>query len=128
MTLIITEPIKTVNGLLTQALAGRSQLLYNMQRQGILYGSAASGAGGVAQLIMDDTSQFTIGQNTGVYGEYNGFFEVLDIAANTSIDIDTPFVASGSGGLLPQGFEPNYRIAVDIQDDASVDLFEKTFR
>lgn len=137
MTLIITSPAKTVNGLLTKALATEAQALYPVQRQDyavtdILDSPAPVGVAlivpgtGIGDFTTGDTVYF--GSINGTYGAY---YIVLDNSIATQVIIDTPYIddGGGSGVLNYNAIRPNYYIGVEVRDKADTfTLFNETFK
>ena len=145
MALTITEPIKTVEGLLTKALAADSQLLYTAQREDYLWNRILednNNLGFMRVLLIDElgdiTADFSAGDIIFVNdedGNYTGLHIVRDadfdgtrmnIRTNTVFTVDSLFPANAYLNNLTT--KQNYRIAVDIfdADDNSL-IFDKTF-
>ncbi|GAF98382.1 unnamed protein product, partial [marine sediment metagenome] len=130
MALTIQEPLKTVNGLLTKAIASLSQLLYQVQREDYPVTNTGLGASNKVRVVLTDTAPFTAGDivylKTDVYDELTTVLTVVD---GTLMDVDIEYtVVSNAGYVNNLSTHIGYRIEVEIQDDAGVPLFDTIFK
>lgn len=123
MGILITEPIKTVNGLLTKAIAARSQLLYKVQREDY----EVTGGGG-SQLNIADTTGITVGDQVYFKGIIDAsYLGIITIVNPTNVHIDPAPNQAQTGYLNNLSARQNYRLNIDVFDKNDVRLFENTF-
>ncbi|GAG15210.1 unnamed protein product, partial [marine sediment metagenome] len=137
MSLVITEPIKTVNGLLTYALAADSQLLYTFQRADDII---IDGLEGPSKIVVagDKTATYVNGLEIVIKfdvdpNSLSGTYTVGSSAFNTPnteiivTGLGAPVPDSGSLLILPDT-KVNYRIEIQVLDSLSVSMFDQTIR
>jgi hypothetical protein len=130
MSLVITEPSKSVEGLTTRILAARSQVRYVVQRQDVLVNDLIIGGGGnlLLNIVGTDLTGFVVGEQ--VYMTFNstakaqgyvdGLYTILTaiVSGNVKVTIDTPYIAPDvvSAGNFVNQWEnrANYYLSVDF--------------
>ena len=132
MALEITEPIKTVNGILTQAIAARTQLLYKVQRKD------DTGTEGTANenfsITVFTTTIYSIGQiiywgSDDELGNPSGLYQIDTLQAGTIIRTTSAKVgANGSTGYVNnQTTRQGYRIELQLFDKDEALIFQNIF-
>ena len=125
MALTITEPIKTVNGLLTKALAADTQLLYTMQRKDNDI-SISTGPGNFFIIPgVDATSSYSGGdsvylgldtrEDSGIYTLVSVSFSSPDTLLEVASFADT---GNDTGYINNRTTRENYRVNLEIRDEA----------
>ena len=130
MTLIVTSPRKTVNGLDTTALAILSQALYRCQRQDFIVTNTGLGASNKVRVVVADTTPFTAGDSvylkTDVYDQLTTILTVVD---GTLMDVGIEYtVVSGAGYINNLSTREGYHFALNILDSTGARLFETAFK
>ena len=142
MALTITEPIKTVNGLLTQAIAAISQLLYQVQREDLEADNVTNSTINVGELrlFMSKTTYpvqpLQAGELIFIGGgdidTYHGLYTVGDDngdGAQWKFEIGGVYQGVGQvGGFVNQNSDrQGYRIEVQLFDKDNELLFNNIF-
>lgn len=123
MSLVITEPIKTINGLLTKALAADTQLLYIIQRVDDAIISVLAGPSRVV-VFGNLTANYSTGDRVSIGLDNRtdgGIYTVSSVvfnSPNTEIGSDLPDGSDDTGQINNLSTIENYRISIDIRDEA----------
>lgn len=143
MALLLTEPIKTVNGLLTKALAAEAQLLYQFQRQDLIieFVTSSTQNPGALRLFISKaaypaeplTQGATIYIGGGDYTGYNGLYVVgaqLGDSESWKYEIGGTYINPNvqTGGFANDlTTRPAYRVSIRLFTDAGVEMYNRPF-
>ena len=128
MPLTITEPSQVVNGLLTKAIAVRSQALYPMAREDNQVIQSPDVGGFVRIDATALLSEYTVGDrvfffstDTDDYRTVGTVEIVADLGGgNIALTTDIPFIFNTAGYVNNLTARAGYHIDIDIFDNASV--------
>jgi hypothetical protein len=129
MSLTITEPIKTVQALLTKAIAALSQLLYLVQREDYAVVSTGAGAGTTVRVVIADTTDFTDGDaiylSTDIFDQLT---TVVDVFSATQLDVDIVYASVGGAGYVNNlSTRLGYHVELQVFGADDVALFDAIF-
>ncbi len=120
MSLLITPVEKTVNGLLTKAIAAKTQIRYVMAREDLAFTVVAAGGAGEIVLTVASTTDFAANDRVFIFddaGNYTGINTIISLVLDTSITVSGTFGATSTGYINALTGRANYNVQIDIFDD-----------